>query len=391
MKTRIIESVLMIALIFTLGCSKVAYLPSVTSEVTVSGSTATILFDIGRQDDAYVPRLEFDSSNKFKSSMVVPAEMIPGEDCYKVVLEGLQPNTNYYIRYIVSNSAGGSIIVNKGESFATSSASGMEYGELPGRFSVSENQTVCFSQGNLQYKVEGDVWRFASNQFDYLGMDNQNISSSSTGWIDYFGWGTSGYNHGAICYQPWSTSNRDVEYSAYGNYDKNLYDQTGQADWGYNVISNGGNAINTWRTLNHDEWNYVFNTRITASGARFAKAIINDVNGVVLLPDNWVGNDIHLNDVNDGGSGYNSNVIDAAQCKLMQQAGAVFLPSAGGRDKSEVVDLGWCGYYWSSSRYDVIISGSNGAYAMAFGDDVIDCSYPAHKHVGFSVRLVRNK
>jgi len=40
----------------------------------------------------------------------------------------------------------------------------------------------------------------------------------------------------------------------FGNDTYNLNDQTGQADWGYNAISNGGNTTDTWRTLTSDEW-----------------------------------------------------------------------------------------------------------------------------------------
>ena len=108
----------------------------------------------------------------------------------------------------------------------------------------SSGGKVYFSKGNLQYKASTNTWQFAANQYDYIGNANSNISSSYSGWIDLFGWGTSGYNHGANCYQPWSTSQTDSDYYAYGQYTYDLYDQTGKADWGYNAISNGGNVSN---------------------------------------------------------------------------------------------------------------------------------------------------
>ena len=72
-------------------------------------------------------------------------------------------------------------------------------------FSVSRGMTVYFSPGNLQWSATGThaisgggtasgTWRFAEHQWDIIGEDNQNISSSYRGWIDLFGWGTSGYN-----------------------------------------------------------------------------------------------------------------------------------------------------------------------------------------------------
>ena len=97
-------------------------------------------------------------------------------------------------------------------------------GSKGGLFSVSATQQVWFSQGNLQYQASTNIWRFAEHQWDYVGTqtdasgfyggtiggtvsgsDNRNIRSTYGGWIDLFGWGTSGWSSGAVCYQPWST------------------------------------------------------------------------------------------------------------------------------------------------------------------------------------------
>ena len=42
-------------------------------------------------------------------------------------------------------------------------------GAINGLFSVSENSQVYFSQGNLQYQASTHTWRFAENQWDYVG------------------------------------------------------------------------------------------------------------------------------------------------------------------------------------------------------------------------------
>ena len=67
-------------------------------------------------------------------------------------------------------------------------------GALPGEFSVSASLKVHFAQGNLQYQASTKTWRFAANQYTSVGNPNSNISSSYSGWIDLFGWGTSGVN-----------------------------------------------------------------------------------------------------------------------------------------------------------------------------------------------------
>ena len=63
------------------------------------------------------------------------------------------------------------------------------------RFAVSENSYVAFAKGNLQYQASTNTWRFADKQYDVIGEENANVSENYDGWIDLFGWGTSGYNN----------------------------------------------------------------------------------------------------------------------------------------------------------------------------------------------------
>lgn len=257
-------------------------------------------------------------------------------------------------------------------------------GQLNGVFSVDQNSLVGFSKGNLKYQASTNTWRFASKQYDYVGSGNANIASNYTGWIDLFGWGTSGYNHGAVCYQPWSTSQTDSDYYAYGAYDYNLYDQTGKADWGYNAIINGGNITNTWRTLTKDEWEYVFNTRNTESGIRYVRACVNNVNGVILLPDNWDATYFTFNNINGQGGTYSSNNLSASQWSSLEQYGAVFMPAAGIRNgTSTPILVGSFGTYWSAS-YEKALHFDNEPYWE--GNTVYTWSYG--RSSGLSVRLV---
>ena len=258
-------------------------------------------------------------------------------------------------------------------------------GAINGLFSVSEGQQVLFSQGNLQYKASTNTWRFAENQWDYIGDANSNISSTYSGYIDLFGWGTSGYNHGANCYQPWSTSTGFYDYYAYGQYTYNLYDQTGKADWGYNAISNGGNTVNTWRTPTDEEWSYVFNTRSTSSGIRYAKAKVNNVNGVILVPDDWSSSYYSLSNTNQTSASFNSNTITASQWNTLEQHGAVFLPAAGSRNGASVHNVGSYGDYWSASYDD-----SYSAWFVSFYDSDLYTDDGTLRYIGLSVRLVRS-
>lgn len=257
-------------------------------------------------------------------------------------------------------------------------------GVLPGSFSVSATQQVHFSQGNLQYKASTDTWRFATNQWDYVGEANANISQSYDGWIDYFGWGTSGWNCGNIYYQPWDSNECEDCYGPIGEY--NLTGSYANSDWGvYNAISNGGNAPNQWRTLTVDERVYLFNTRNTYSGIRYARARVNNVNGIILLPDNWSTSYYSLNNTNSESSNYSSNVISSSTwTNSLEAHGAVFLPAAGLRMGTWVNGVGSVGSYWSSSH-----EGYRGARDLYFEDQFLNLYNGAWlRSYGHSVRLV---
>lgn len=282
-------------------------------------------------------------------------------------------------------------------------------GALNGLFTINANgDKVNFSQGNLQYRASSHTWRFAENQWDFVGTqypgqgtaagtvsgsDNYYISSVYSGWIDLFGWGTSGYNHGAVCYQPWSTSKENGNYYVYGSSSYNLNDQTGQADWGYNAINNGGNTENIgWRTLTNAEWEYIFVQRYTISGIRYIQGTVNGVKGVILLPDDWNTSIYNLNNAN----GYDSNIIsDDDWLGVFEHNGAVFLPITGYRQgvvngnatSVSVLDFG---YYWSASRYNVNYNVSD-AYSVRFYYGHVDFSTQhSNRYYGHAIRLVRD-
>ena len=298
-------------------------------------------------------------------------------------MDGLIPNTTYYVRaYMVWDNG---LIYGDEVSFNTENDNiGLvPTGALSGLFSVSDSQQVFFSQGNLQY-IGSASWKFAEHQWDCLGTTTGQNSSTQNVVRDLFGWGTSNYNHGAVCYQPWNTSTTQSNYYVYGQYNYNLYDQTGKADWGYNAISNGGNQTNKWRTLSTNEWNYVFNVRSTPSGIRFAKAKVNNVNGVILLPDYWSTAYYSLNEINSNTASFSSNIISESQWSALEQHGAVFLPAAGDREGTSVYSVGVTGYYWSSSY------SSSLAYLVRFNDTSLGTRLTHYRSYGCAVRLVRN-
>lgn len=300
-----------------------------------------------------------------------------------IVMDSLLPNTTYFVRAYLKSSAG--TTYSNEVAFSTlplDTIISLEEGVLPGLFSIKEGKQVHFSKGNLQYQATTQTWRFAEHQYDFIGKDNEKISETYSGWIDLFGWATSGYDHGAVNWQPWS-GNKDTQsnalHYAYGKASYNLYDQTGKADWGYNAISNGGNREHLWRTPRKEEWMYLLFVRNTASGVRFARAKVNGVNGLLILPDTWKVTTYQLNAVNDVSAESNNNVISQSDFQqVMEPAGVVFLPEAGVR----TID----GVYLNAGVYHTADAGTEDAYG--FGMVIIKCD--GHRGDGLSVRLVRD-
>ena len=306
-------------------------------------------------------------------------------------VEGLDANTTYYYRAFFNLTADPASAEYGGiKDFST--PTGLPVGAIGFPFSVSETQKVYFSKGNLQYigsagngdaNNTGAYWKFADHQWDRLGNNGQAGGTKQLD-RDLFGWGVSGYNHGASAYQPWSTSTNNAHYYVYGNSNYHLYSQTGMADWGYNAIINGGNQENSgWRTLTDAEFNYVFYQR--PAGLRNIGKV-NNVNGLILLPDNWtLPEGVSFN--SNWNNSFTNNVYDVEQWAKMEENGAVFLPCNGYRKNVGVVDVETRANYWTSynpqsptRRYCMCFV----FYSTSAGATTCD------RYYGLSVRLVRN-
>lgn len=319
-------------------------------------------------------------------------------------------NTTYYVAAFATNAAGtkiGNVVT-----FTTlPHPNTAPEGAIPSLFSVSAEQQVFFSQGNLQYQASSNTWRFAEHQNDYVGgtqyeteygnvyangvkCSNNNISSTYSGWIDLFGWATSGWNNNNHYYHPYDyeSTGWTVDGHGYGYWDGNYayYSMTGDyinSDWGvYNPISNGGNQAGIWRTLSSGEWYYLLSGRDNATYKR-SKAKVGETEGYVLLPDAW----IQPADVGFTANApdFETNNYDNAHWELMENAGAVFFPKAGRRYFSDEI---WFendySYYWSSSCSS---SSSYSSNASAETGNLGSFSTSGTtRYYGLPVRLVQN-
>ena len=281
-----------------------------------------------------------------------------GLGTFDAAITDLTPHTIYYVRAYATNSVGTSY----GEVKQFVTMFDAPDGTTGGLFSVAADKQVYFSNGNLQYQASTGVWRFADHQWDYLGNNNANVSPTYSGWIDLMGWGT-GNN-------PTNSSDNDADYASF-------------IDWGVNPISNGGNAANMWRTLKNAEWEYLLNTRATTTGIRYAKATVNGVPGVIIIPDEWNTDYYSLYSTNVSGAAFTVNTItDVEWESVFNVHGAMFLPAAGDRSGTLVEGAGEYGLYWSSSS-----GGNDYAYNMGFDEVAVITGY-FNRHCGRSVRLV---
>lgn len=243
--------------------------------------------------------------------------------------------------------------------------------QLP--FSVSAKKKVYFSQGNLQYNAQKDVFRFAAKQTDFIGSDNKKIAADYAGWIDLFIWMS-------------------------GACPTSLELEALPADWGENKI--GKDPENTWFTLSNDEWYYLLFERENAANL-LACATVCGIKGLLLLPDGWerptsvsfasmddlyvatesVLGKYHFTEAN----GFSRNRYEAEGWATLEKSGAVFLPAAGTRIGTQCYDCGAGGRYWSGK---VGLGGM--AYGIGFSDKMIDGKLQEDAKEGLSVRLVKS-
>ncbi len=259
------------------------------------------------------------------------------------------------------------------------------------RFSQGNLQAVCASADNDGNTQESWTWKFATNQWDFVGdaaannAVNGNGSVSIAGTVDLFGWvGAS------------SSWTGDAQYGISNSKDNSDYGTNSsdalKSDWGI-TISSG------WRTLTSDEWFYLFDTRSGAtvngtSNARYTYATINiggtSVEGMILFPDGVTITNSEATWGTINGMGTNCT---SAQWTALEGKGCVFLPAAGYRWGVVVYGVYGPGasgnkfYYWSSSPNKS--SEKAEAYDVCFDQILFPQSYNQRSY-GYSVRLVRD-
>ena len=350
--------------------------------IEVAGETYTVTPTIARSE-MYVALPGFASQDIAFTATV-------GSDTYKKTVTGESLTNGEFYRITLSMTK-------------QTAPAAVPEGGINGEFNLCDKK-IWFSKGNLQYNASSNTWRFAEHQYDIAGAANASISDSYNGWIDLFGWATSGIYTPVenTYYQPWNTDNTNANYgSGITSSDVDWATTHANYDWGENAISNGGNTANSgWRTLTAAEWYCLVYNRAGAtvnsvSSIRHAWAKIGDRNGLILFPDGGTFTADEFTAIPSTKSGFNDMDYKTTTCTpdqwtALETKGCVFLPAAGQRSGTAVdsrTEINSKGYYWSSTAKD----GTNAYYGFAFKSSEFTTSLEStSRRYGLSVRLVKD-
>ena len=200
-------------------------------------------------------------------------------------------------------------------------------------FSVSNAKTVLFAKGNLQYV--DDNWQFASKQYEDFGTFQSD-------------------NH------------------------KDMFP--------YNSYT----CPKGWYCLTNDEWEYLLTKRTVSNtlsdGALYTLATLgNAYKGMIVFPDEYT---------HPAGTGFTAGTYNAPSdftatvsldgWKLMEKAGAMFLPCSGYKSMGET----WKGVH-NEGCYMTTTPGGRGYYDPYFGSTFVSFTETSNVSTWSSVRLVR--
>ncbi len=305
---------------------------------------------------------------------------------------------------------------------------------LPGKFSISATKQVQFARGNLIYKA--GKWDFHKQQYDRCFKENGVVELSETATFDLFGWATAGIAASDATmrnYQPWSfnatvipgqeiTNPYGFGPSVQNVGDKEPWDPV-YCDWGnnYKLIECLGAG---WFTMTAYEWEYIFHERAASTvngvaNARFAKAKVNGLPGLLIFPDTFgtdyagaqsVFSAVNINSTSKYDSDYDFIDLPLKVWKDVEAAGAVFLAPTGAiipeggqpyvfvhEDESIYINVYWsstCSYGYEDKDGD----GNPDPDKISVGASVFGCEGPEvitsedgslERQMNSAVRLVK--
>ncbi len=219
---------------------------------------------------------------------------------------------------------------------------------LPGVFSVSADKKVRFSKGNLYWN--GSVWHLETNQYDCPPSTDDEWDENHVGHLFWTKTAAASY---AASYSDGTCTASDKFFCD-------------GSDAAHTLTVDGQGGL---YALSKDEWIYLINTRTNASTLMKKGVKVAEISNCMIIAP-------------DGYTGTIAASYDYAAWSVAESQGLVCLPAAGCRSGSYVDDVGYRGYYWSSTLYN-----KGYASALYFDDSNLwDGEYTLDN--GYSVRLV---
>lgn len=179
---------------------------------------------------------------------------------------------------------------------------------LPGVFSMSSKVSVRFTRGNLWY--DGTDCHFEENQWTYP-------TSWNTAHVGHF------YNHNDITTAAKSYA---PSYSTY--YQSYIFPNSGKNTANSNFTVEG--LTGKCRVISDGEYQYL---RDRSSDSKYGYGKVNEVDGLIFLPDSW-NNPLSHTFASGSSTSYTSNKYNLDDWVIMESAGAVFFPLAGYRSST---------------------------------------------------------
>jgi len=234
-------------------------------------------------------------------------------------------------------------------------------------FSVSATKKILFSPGNLQYNTGTKKFQFAASQTECMGKDQTTIK-------DLLGWGM------------WLDEITDeAKITNISTTGSDYSPELNGTEFKNNKTTVDGKV---WFTLSKAEWDYLLKTRTNAT-EKYGVATVGDVNGLILLPDDFVfpeGVSFKSGIASTNGSTYykTKNEYTTETWAELENRGAVFLSAAGYRyGTDQVTNIGWYGKYWTST-----ISDDTFSYYMHIQSNDVYCK-TYYRFAGQPIRLVK--
>ena len=266
-------------------------------------------------------------------------------------------------------------------SFSANFTSTAPEGALPEAFTVSaDGKMVFFSKGNLWCDTDanpaGANFHFEDNQYDSTPSTSTDRAVSH---ISHFMWCRSAADAVKDTYSETGNSADDILFT--------------------NVAGFTVNGLGNWYAPSHDEMDYLLMSRKASTvggtanaryfSGRIDKGSENYVNGLFVIPDVFAWPESELPNapmgINQYRYNYTDNTYSVSEFASLQQAGVVFLPCAGSRDRyPNVIYVNKSGYYWYST-----LDGADKAGHLGFsvGGSVLKDSFNS-RDKAYSIRLV---